>query len=537
MSKKQLAVPIGFTLFFLWVTCHLIYVRNGDLVAGHPNVWADYAAHYAYTAHFAFKPLGLWFSHNPIFVGGKLHYPFLINLFSSLLVRVGLEIGTALKITSFLAMSGAAWLLYFFFRKILGRGGLALVLIFLGGNLGWMLYARDLFTGGDFWGALLFPPKEYGHLNDLGLSVGGTLSCLWFPQRGLPLAVIASVPLFFVLSSQSGVSRRKQIGAGLLAGLLPIIHVHTLVCVTVLLACFIVDRRKEIFVFLPVLLSFFLAAAFWWILYHYDSPSASFLTYQPWWLASNPGTAAERMGWLVFWIWNWSIFLPLVITSFFWVKPQGTRFFATAGAALFIAANFIRFQPWDWDNTKIFFWSYLFLTPAVVQVLEKLSSIRYGRLLTRGLVFLLIATGALDALRFASPSRTSLEFFTKQEQAWAQKLKAMTPVDAVILSSNNPHDWVASLAGRQVVMGYTGWLWSYGLPGMEREQEVRAFFANSPDGEKLLTKYGVTHITIDQKTLAAYEVDEKHMANYPVVWAEPGVTVYRVSAKLAEPLR
>lgn len=538
MSKRTLAVPLGFTIFFLWVTTNLIFTRDGDLYSGQANVWGDFAAHFAYTAHFAFKPVDLWFSTNPIFAGGKLHYPFLINLFSSLLVRMGMDIGTSLKVTSFLAMSGAVWLLYFFFRRITGRGGLSLILIFLGGSLGWTIYLRDLFTNGNFFDNLLFPPLEYGHLNDLGLSVGGTLSCLWFPQRGLPLAVIAATPLFMVLASETASRRAKQVAVGLLAGLLPIIHVHTLVCVTTLVGCFIVDKRKSALPYWPALLSFILTAAFFWIAYHHDSPGTSFLTWQPWWLASHPNTPANRMGWLVFWIWNWSIFLPLVIAAGIWAKPLRARFVILAGVVLFLVANFVRFQPWDWDNTKILFWAYVFMLPAVIQLFEKLRSIKHGKLLVRACVLLTVATGCLDALRLFSPSRTSYLFFSKKEQAWAERLREKIPPDAVVLSSNDAHDWVVSLAGRQVVMGYPGWLWSYGLPATEREQELRDYIKHESWSIDFLAKHRVTHIALDRKMRTAYAMtDYERFAGLPVVWQEPELTVYAIPPKPVEPPR
>lgn len=537
MPKGKFAIPVGFTLFFWWVTPHLIYDRNGDLFSGHPNVWGDWSAHFAYTAHFAFKPVSLWFTNNPIFVGGKLHYPFLFNLFSSLLVRTGVEIGAALQITSFLTMSGSVWLLYFFFRKVTGRGGLALGLIFLGGGLGWALYLRDLFTGGNLFDSLLFPPREYGHLHELGLAVGGALPCLWFPQRSLTLAVVASVPFFAVLASSEAPRREKQIACGLLAGLLPLIHVHTLLCVVVLLGCFVVEKRKTALAFLPTIFSFLGTAALCWVTYHHDSPGTSFLTFQPWWLAGNPGTAANRMGWIVFWIWNWSLFLPLVISTFVWVRPVRARFMVAAGALLFLVANFIRFQPWDWDNTKIFFWAYVFMIPAAIQALEKIAARKRGALIMGVALAVLLGTGFLDAMRFFSPHRTSFLFFSRAEQRWGKRLREAIPPTAVVLTSNDAHDWVVSLAGRQVVMGYPGWLWSYGLPGVEREQEVKAFFANLPGGEKFLEKYGVTHITLDQKMRTAYGVDEKRFAGFPEVWSEPGLTVYAVPSTPGGPPR
>nr|MDP9211871.1 hypothetical protein [bacterium] len=101
---------------------------------------------------------------------------------------------------------------------------------------------------------------------------------------------------------------------------------------------------------------------------------------------------------------------------------------------------------------------------------------------------------------------------------------------------NNP---VASLAGRRLVLGYTGWLWSYGLDFAQRESDVRRMYEGVPETPELLRQYRIDFVMIGPSERAdeGYAVNEAFFRERYPVWrqfpAEPGqtdgpVNVYRI---------
>lgn len=526
-KQKAAWTPLLFTLYFLWLIPHLFFDRAGALWAGFVNVWADWSTHLAYAHHFAFKPPSLWLTQNPLFVGESLHYPFLVNFLSSLFLRLGLPATFALGSVSLVGLLGALWMAHRFFQNHTDRTGAALGvgLLFLGGSLGFTLFFKDLFTLPNPGAQLLFPLKEYGHINEAGLSYGGHLSCLWLPQRTFPWGAFVGL-LFLWGIVRPPLAPHRAIRVGIVAGLLPIIHIHSFLALLITLPFFVLEKRRATLAYRYQLVSFLLTAAVIWITFHHGGPPQNFLAWQPGWI-----TGASSLWWPIYWVWNWSFFLPLVLLAIFTVKPLAGRWLTYSGLSLFLLANLVRFQPWDWDNTKLFVWSYLLLIPAVVQVLRRaMGRARWWRWGALTLYASLVFTGGLEALRLLNTGALNYPMFSAQERAWAQKLREQTSPQAVILSSTSAHDWVVSLAGRQVVMGYNGWLWSYGIDFAPRENEIRSLYQN-PAQPELLQKYGITHIVIDPKVREIFSPRESAFAHLPVLFQDDTLTVYTLASK------
>ena len=77
------------------------------------------------------------------------------------------------------------------------------------------------------------------------------------------------------------------------------------------------------------------------------------------------------------------------------------------------------------------------------------------------------------------------------------------------------------LAGRPVLMGYSGWLFANGLPYQQREQDVRTMYAGGTRAEDLLRSYGVDFILVGPQERAELAPNDSFLARYSVV-AEVG---------------
>jgi hypothetical protein len=86
-----------------------------------------------------------------------------------------------------------------------------------------------------------------------------------------------------------------------------------------------------------------------------------------------------------------------------------------------------------------------------------------------------LCVGGLLTFVFASEHRMHL--WSSGDVQVAHDVRMATPQDAVILTSNGHGQPVNGLSGRQVVMGFTGWLSTRGFDWARYENDVTAMLA------------------------------------------------------------
>ena len=223
---------------------------------------------------------------------------------------------------------------------------------------------------------------------------------------------------------------------------------------------------------------------------------------------------------LGFWISNTGIFtllaLALVVVSVIPGRLRGqlralelTNFWAPFWL-VFLLANLVITQPWNWDNTKLLSYWYL---GAAIPVAWLLTAGRrlWVKLLAGVAVASLVLTGvlSLDAaflgqsnLAGAPTSGASATFASAQAEQVGAVVRARTKPDAVFLTEGQPDDPVTTLAGRPVVLAYDGWLWSYGQPLAQRFQAVGEMYAGCAAHSRcqmgaLLRRYRVSYVEFE----------------------------------------
>ena len=130
---------------------------------------------------------------------------------------------------------------------------------------------------------------------------------------------------------------------------------------------------------------------------------------------------------------------------------------------------------------------------------------------------------------------------TAADARLAAQVAATTPSTAVFLTEGKPNDPLLTLAGRTAVMGYYGWLWSYGTDFGSRPQDVRTMLegcsaqaANGCAVFSLLRTYHVSYAEIDDRVGDAGIFDTQvnltwwASQGFPVVARSDHVTVYDV---------
>jgi hypothetical protein len=139
---------------------------------------------------------------------------------------------------------------------------------------------------------------------------------------------------------------------------------------------------------------------------------------------------------------------------------------------------------------------------------------RLGLVLT---VVTLLLSGALQDLhQLLGFDRHRL--LTQDEMELADRVRDETDPHAVFLTGQQHNHPIHVLAGRRVVMGFPGWLWSQGYEYRDRERDVRRIFELSARTSELLQAYGVDYVVVgpgEQDRLGADP--DAFRARYPSV--------------------
>jgi hypothetical protein len=114
-----------------------------------------------------------------------------------------------------------------------------------------------------------------------------------------------------------------------------------------------------------------------------------------------------------------------------------------------------------------------------------------------GLLVLLGLSGALDLARASDYSVSSIQFTDAgglHVAEWARLHTSPTAVFAVADEHNSP---IPTLAGRRVLIGYPGWLWTYGMPDfVAKGADLKRILSGDPLAPDLVRKYGVDYVMI-----------------------------------------
>jgi hypothetical protein len=566
-----LAAAWSFTLVLL---AHAYVFNDQGLIAGNPAVYADWAAHLTYAGSFAY---GANFPPQfPVDPGHPMAYPFLVDFFAAMLVPLGTPLTSALVLTSGLLLLAFPAVMYLAAVRLVGsRGGAALaVLVFaLGGGVGFVYFAGDLGRLG--LAALQHLPQLYTQIPDGNFVWLNPVLGWLLPQRSVQLGFSLALLTMALLWQASRLEHRAWAPfafAGTIAGLTPLCHLHaygTVVALAGFWALF-TPRREWLAYFVPAL-----ALGVPVVLWMAGAGAAS-VRVQWWWLAN---TAGHQDGPVWFWLKNTGLFIPAMAAAFAWrgLLPPRVALHLAPIWLWFLVPNVLVFQPWDWDNTKFFgywalfgalpvgallarllrggfqpwdwdnskffvYWALLGALPVgapLARLLRGGYEHRVGAsplvsVLGRALAVLaaavLMLAGGLDLARTLDPGVSSAEFTDAaglQTAAWARQNTSPSAVFLVAPDHNEP---VPTLAGRRVMVGYGGWLWTYGLSDWTtRTDDARRMLAGDPATPALLRRYHVSYVVVGPAEINVFGARLPYWDREGRrVYANDSYTVYRV---------
>ena len=502
-----------------------------------------------------------------------------------------------------------------------GAGVIAVLICFIGGGIGFIGAFSDACTSHGFtatqctlqyavthpatgvsiigWtlhdlpGTIAAQPRAYDGLPSDGgapplpnMQWYTPLMAWWLPQRTILFGFAAAISVLLLVLAGSASTRRSEGAfalAGLLLGLLPIVHVQTLIALLVLLFVLLWRRRRREWLALlgvgvavgGVRLAQLVLSPHGMAVTPFGSNAYPWL--EPGWLA-NLGTASELeraarsqlrqpvrrsgagdrhgrhrhlVGFLALQsrrsrsrsagLWSW--LRPLVARAAWRAAPGAplTSAFpvpllelAIGGLVIFAACNLVVFQSWNWDNTKLLVYWYLVIALLIGALATHWWRGIWPRVAAGVLVTPVLLTGTLVVLRLLpwTPPQDSITgpyaIADAQEVQLAATVERATPKGSVFLTFGRPNDPVLAIAGRIGVMGYGGWLWSYGIDLGARYGDVRTMYAGCSNDEatcpvfSLLRKYDVSYVEIDNRLNDPGAVDPQAGLTW---WADQGFPI------------
>jgi hypothetical protein len=503
---------------------HMFHVEAGGLYTGGSS-FGDLALHATIANRFAFDAVS--FS-SPLVAGEPLTYPFLGDFLAGCLVRGGWSLSLAFAVTGWLSIMIGLGMIQALVLRVFGTRAaatLAVWLIVLSGSAIGVVYAIDELAHHGLPARLAELPN-YSHMRPRGVVFANFVCDFFLPQR----ALVAALPGFWlaVWGLAVGIETRARgltVAAGAVLGLLPLLHVHSFLVgfalVGWLAAWHGVRARASLRTWAPALAAMLVVAApqLVWQLAH--SWSSGFGGWAAGWLAPSGG-------WWWFWLRQWGVALVIIPVVVIAAARRDRGFllpFVLAALLLFGGANLYRFQPHDWDNMKFLVYAYMMLAIAVAGWLAPALSAGALRRCAGWLVIAcLTATGAISIAREADLHD---QLASTADLALAAELRRVVPGDARVLTSDAHNHVVPMLAGRAVVMGYRGWLWTHGIDYRGLERDVARMFVLDAASPQLFARYGVTHVYIGPGERRTYHATlDRYRRQYRSVLVRGDVEVF-----------
>jgi len=502
-----------------------ISIQNGAPIAGHPYIWSDWTLHIAQIHRFALYPVSEWFSSHMVFGEAPMTYPFVANLISGLLMRLGLPLVQAITIPTLLT---SALLVIGILRlsklatNTFRIGSLALVLLLTSsgvlGAIRWIVAALQHPTE---W---LNPSKTFTSIPELDWGTGNLFLGMLYPQRAFLLGMALFVWILIV--GWQGMKERNALKLTVAAILMPLLlltHVHSWIVASIALLTSLIILRPSFRALWPPVGIAVIGSLFAFLLYYGRGvESSKFLEPLAGWVFHDKGSIGFVAGWLQL----WGIFLPLWLTShiaFRTALSKEMRILSWTGWLTFLFANLFLISPTHWDNSKLFFYAYFCGAFIIAYGLSRWW--RTGKqVLVLASLLLLTASGIVELRRGWIDGPYAI--LSAQEVSFGEFTRSL-PLNSRIASAPSHINAPVMLAGHTPVLGYTGWALNFGFPGNEREMQLREAYQTADPTR--FTALGATHILVGARERQAYGIDP--FFDLPLVYDKDDIRLYALPVK------
>ena len=588
LLRQLLVIGLPLTILGIWLQyTHVMRVAaDGSWHVGQ-STYGDLPMHLSFITGLVGKKFPADY---PFYPGNRLSYPFLTDSLSSTFCLLGCSLQAATVLPASLMMALCYMGVLVLARDMTSGKKTALLaaaLFFLNGGLGF-LYDFDL-AGSGVWTADPEAPflvragqtvsdwfssvsQRVEHIltgyyktptnqpDPNNLRWSNVICDMMVPQRTLLGGWCMVIPCFYLLNSEFRARMRDPenhsrglVLLGIWAGALPLIHTHSFLALG--LASFgamcydlIHGDPKAMVVRKPrgrILLRYLAYAAIAAVLavpqlicftfaQTFQEGSRSFLTFQFNWV-NNPGGYGMRDLYLWFYIKNIGLPFLALIAALFEKNPRNRRIFCMA-LPIILAAEFVRFQPNEYDNNKLLYLAWLLCCMIIAdwgsRLWKKLEGFGGRRFLAAVAAVVTFLSAGLTIWRECVSDYTA---FGQPAVEAGEYVKENTPEDAVFITGTQHLNPVLSIAGRTIVCGPDLWLYWHGFDTAERNEELAEFYGDPESYPEIPEKYGAEYVYVSSYERQDYDVDEEGLAKIgEKVFENREASIYRLTRKKAE---
>ena len=585
-----LVAPMTLLSAYLQYTHSLRLTPDGAYHVGQ-STYGDLSLHLAVTTGAVNAPFPL---QNSLMLGASMAYPYLADTFAASFYMLGMPLNTAMAFSGTLMMTlvyAGYTLLCIRLCRRAGAVPLAVCLLFFNGGLGFFYTLSGRVEGGQvttLWDNLRNVVEGYyqtptNQPDPNNLRWSNIICDMLIPQRGILGGWTMLLPCFNLLLPPLARGEKHEarglVLLGLFAGGMPLIHTHSFLALVLASAGFFLyslasapggSQAKALLPWLlyggiaaslalPQLISLTLPQA---------TGSDHFLRFQFNW-CNNRGGRGLVDPYLWFYVKNIGLPFPLILLSLcqrvrpgravqavrgparrFFIRRdvaadsperrdeahrarvRQTRLLAAGGFLIYGVAEFVIFQPNEYDNNKLFYVWFMLCLPMAAEYALTL----YGRL--RGLGGRRVIAGAFLFTCFVSAWLTVVREWVSDYQAYsradieaAEFIKAQTPEHAVFVTGSQHLNPVSSLAGRTILCSSDLYLFFHGFSTQARRAEIAAFYENPAANLAFLREYGVQYIYVSayERDGSQYDLDEAALeALFPLIYDSEGRRIFSV---------
>ena len=529
-----LLIPFTIICVYILVT-HTLRPHAGSLYTGQCT-YGDMAMHLGFISSIAaqqtFPPV------YSILPGAKLCYPFLCDSVSSSLLLFGTPLRWAYVMPMVFALVQVFCGFYFLCESMCkkrGAAALAFIFFFLNGGFGTLYFLHDGGIETIMTSFYMTPTNLPGN----GIRWVNVVADMLIPQRATLFGWAVLFAVLFLL--HRGVFRGAAnvfLPAGIMGGLLPMIHTHSYFALGLVAFCWLVcsafnERfsRKWLLSWLAFGLPAVLIALPQLIIWTFSSVGGN-----EQFLRLNIGWVHAGENYLIFWLKNVGpLFIIAPLSLVF--CGRGMRQVCSPALLIFVLCELVAFQPNVYDNNKLLYVSYAFLCCCAADVvLETGARIpsRPVRAVLMSLLLVLCTNAAVLTLAREVVSGSdgySYRLFSADDVEAAEYIKSNTAPDALFLTASNHNNAVAVLTGRNIVCGSPSYLYYHGLDYSEMLERERLMLTDSDAFERYAADLGVDYVYIGYAERSLDGCREAYFREkYPAVFSSGGVTVYKISA-------
>ena len=483
---------------------------------------------------------------NNLFLGVSLAYPYLSDTLATSLYMMGFSLPMAMAFTGTLycafAFSGYVLLAEALCRKR-GAAALAVLLLFLNGGLGFFYTLSGTVENGvktTLWDNLHTIMTGYyktptNQPDPYNLRWVNIICDMLVPQRSFAGGWALLMPIFLLilppLKDKRRAGVREMATAGVIAGGMPLLHTHSFLALGIASIGFCgyavleAPKGERFRAFKPFLwfggIAVLLAIPqLFGLTFVQATGSDGFVRFQFNW-CNNRGGGGLVEPYVWFYIKNIGIPYVMILLALIQRKKAGSeenrphndsirqyRMIAVGAFLILLIAEFILFQPNEYDNNKLIYVWFLLVLPMaadyMVTIYEKLRGLGGRRVLA---VLVIVACFLSAGLTVARELKSDYQAYTAEDVAAAEFIRSNTPEHSVFITGTQHLNPPASLAGRTIVCGTDLYLYFHGYSTADRKRAVAAFYENPADTLHLLDEYGVDYIYVSAWERSDYGVD------------------------------